>query len=70
MHSLATILGGDVIGAYVTTGQYDVVAKVVLPDGDAMAKFALSIGAPRQARTTTFGTFSHEEISEIVSSLS
>lgn len=67
-HSLAAILGGDVVGAYVTTGQYDVVAIIDMPDGDAMAKFALSVGTRGQARTTTVRAFPHDEISKIASS--
>ena len=38
-------------------------------DGDAMAKFALSVGARGQARTTTVRAFPHEEISKIAASL-
>ena len=68
-HSLAASLGGKIVGAYVTTGQYDVVAILDMPEGDAMAKFALSIGARGQARTTTVRAFPYEEISQIVSSL-
>ena len=68
-HSLAASLGGEVVGAYVTTGQYDVVAILDMPDGDAMAKFALSVGARGQARTTTVRAFPHEEISKIAASL-
>ena len=68
-HSVAASLGGEVVSAYVTTGQYDVVATLDMPDGDAMAKFAMAIGARGQARTTTVRAFSHDEISKIVSSL-
>ena len=68
-HSLAASVGGEIVGAYVTTGQYDVVAVLNMPDGDAMAKFALSIGARGQARTTTVRAFPYEEISKIASSL-
>ena len=68
-HSLAASVGGEIVGAYVTTGQYDVVAVLKMPDGDAMAKFALSIGARGQARTTTVRAFPYEEISKIVTSL-
>ncbi len=68
-HSLAASLGGKLVSAYVTTGQYDVVATLDMPDGDAMTKFALSVGARGQARTTTVRAFPIEEISEIVASL-
>ncbi len=68
-HSLATGLGGKVVGAYVTTGQYDVVVILDMPDGDAMTKFALTIGSRGNAHTTTVRAFPHDEISQIVSSL-
>ncbi len=67
--SLAASLGGKVVGAYVTTGEHDVVVILDMPDGDAMTKFALSVGARGQARTTTVRAFPQEEISQIVSSL-
>ncbi len=67
--SLAESLGGKVVGGYVTTGQYDVVAILEMPDGDAMAKFALTIGQRGQARTTTVRAFSQDEIRNIVSDL-
>ncbi len=68
-HSLAASLGGKIVGDYVTTGQYDVVVILDMPDGDAMAKFALSVSTRGLARTTTVRAFPHEEISQIVSSL-
>ena len=67
--SAAASLGGSVVNAYVTTGQYDVVAILDMPDGDAMTKFALTIGQRGQARTTTVRAFPQEEISRIVSEL-
>ena len=68
-YSLAASLGGSVVDAYVTSGQYDVVAVLDMPDGDAMAKFALSISARGQARTTTVRAYTHDEISKIASSI-
>ena len=38
--NMAEKLGGKIISAYVTTGQYDVVATVEMPNGEAMAKLA------------------------------
>ncbi len=68
-HSLAASLGGKVVDAYVTTGQDDVAVILDMPDGDAMTKFAMTIGSRGQARTTTVRAFPQEEISQIVSSL-
>ena len=67
--SLAASLGGSIVGGYVTTGQYDVVAILDMPDGDAMTKFSLSISAQGNARTTTVRAFPPEEITAIASSL-
>src|SRR5216683_7952339 len=36
--TLVAGLGGRMVGAYVTTGQYDVVFIVEMPNGDAMTK--------------------------------
>ncbi len=68
-HSLAASLGGKVESAYVTTGQYDVVVTLDMPDGDAMAKFAMTVGSRGQARTTTVRAYPHDEISKIASSI-
>lgn len=68
-HSLAASLGGKIVNAYVTTGQYDVVAILDMPDGNAMAKFALTVGTRGQARTTTVRAFPQDEISQIAASL-
>ncbi len=68
-HSLASSLGGKVVEAYVTTGQYDVVTILDMPDGDAMTKYALTLVSRGLARTTTVRAFPIEEISQIVSSL-
>ena len=67
--SLAESLGGKVVGAYVTTGQYDVVAILDMPDGDAMAKFALTASSRGHARTTTVRAFTAEEMRKIASDL-
>ena len=66
---LAASFGGEIVGAYVTTGKYDVVVILDMPDGDAMAKFVLALGSRGTARTTTVRAFPQEEISQIVSSL-
>ena len=37
---MAEKLGGKLLSAYVTTGQYDVALTLEMPNGEAMAKFA------------------------------
>ena len=63
--SLAEKLGGRVLSAYVTTGQYDVVATIDMPNGEAMVKFATAISASGNARTTTVRAFPTEEFARL-----
>jgi uncharacterized protein with GYD domain len=64
--ALAEKLGGRLLSAYVTTGQYDVVVTLEMPSGDAMGQFAAAIGASGFARTTTVRAFAPEEFAKIV----
>jgi uncharacterized protein with GYD domain len=41
--ALVTKLGGRLVCAYVTTGQYDVALVVEMPNGDAMTQLAVAI---------------------------
>jgi len=65
--ALAEKLGGRILSAYVTTGQYDVIATVEMPSGEAMLKFAAGISASGNARTTTVRGFSAEEFAKLAS---
>ena len=53
------------LGAYVTTGQYDVVLVVEMPNGDAMTKLAVAITSSGNARTTTVRAFAPEEFGKL-----
>ena len=64
---MAENLGGRLLSAYVTTGQYDVVATVEMPNGEAMVKFASAISATGNARTTTVRGYTPDEFSRLVS---
>jgi uncharacterized protein with GYD domain len=46
-------LVGELICGYVTTGQYDVVLVVEMPNGDAMTKLAIALTSRGNVRTTT-----------------
>jgi uncharacterized protein with GYD domain len=48
-----SLLGGRMISVYVTTGQYDVVVTVEMPNGEAMVKYVRAIAITGHARTTT-----------------
>ena len=63
--AMAEKLGGRVLSAYVTTGDYDVVATLEMPNGEAMLKFASALSASGNARTTTVRAYSPEEFSKL-----
>ena len=67
--SMAEKLGGRLVSAYVTTGQYDIVATVEMPNGDAIAKFAMAISASGNARTTTVRAFPVEEFAKLAADI-
>lgn len=66
---VAERMGGRVLSAYVTTGQYDVIATLDLPDAEATAKFALAISAAGNVRTTTVQAFPVEEFAKLVAEM-
>jgi len=59
-------LGGRQLSAYVTTGHYDVVVTVEMPNGETMLKYASAISASGNARTTTVRGYTPEEFSKLV----
>jgi uncharacterized protein with GYD domain len=63
--ALAEKLGGRLLSGYVTTGQYDVVLTLEMPNGDAMTKFAIALMATGNARTTTVRAMSPEEFGKL-----
>ena len=63
--NMAEKLGGKVLSAYVTTGQYDVVATVEMPSGEAMVKDASAVSATGNARTTTVRAYTPDEFSKL-----
>ena len=63
--ALITRMGGRLVCAYVTTGQYDVVLVTEMPNGDAMTKLAVAITSSGNARTTTVRAFPPEEFGKL-----
>ena len=63
--SVAEKLGGKLLSAYVTTGHYDVVATLDMPNGEAMVKFASAISSAGSARTTTVRAYTPDEFSKL-----
>ena len=64
--SMAEKLGGKVVSSYVTTGQYDVILTVDMPNGEAMVKFASGLAASGNVRTETVRGFTPDEFSKLV----
>jgi uncharacterized protein with GYD domain len=63
--ALVTKLGGRLVCAYVTTGQYDVALVVEMPNRDAMTQLAVAITSSGNACTTTVRAFSPEEFGKL-----
>ena len=66
---LAKDLGGELKQFYLTMAAYDIVIVLDLPGDDAAAKFALSLCARGNVRTTTVKAFTEAEYRDIVASL-
>ncbi len=62
-------LGGEMKAIYLTMGAYDLVVIIEAPSDQAAARFALTIGALGNVRTTTLKAFTESEFSDIVQSL-
>src|SRR5204863_8922859 len=58
-------LGGRIVSAYVTTGQYDVALTLDMPNGDAMTQFVVPLYSQGNARTTTVGAGTPEEFGQL-----
>lgn len=62
-------LGGEVKGVYLTSGETDIVFISEAPDGDAVAKVALTVGAQGNVRTRTVRAWTEDEFQQLVSEL-
>ena len=62
-------LGGSMVGIWVTMGQYDLVGIADLPNDQAAAILALSLGSLGNVTTQTMRALSEEEFAEVVAKL-
>ena len=62
--------GGRIHAWYLTMGQYDAVIISEFPNDDAVAKFALSVGALGNVTTETLRAFTEGKYRNIVGGLS
>lgn len=66
---MARTFGVELKEIYLTMGIHDFVAVAEAADDQAVAKFALSVGALGNIRTTTLRAFSQAEFRDIVQAL-
>jgi uncharacterized protein with GYD domain len=66
---VARRLGGEFKKFYMTTGAYDMVAILEMPDDAAAAKFALTAGMGGNVRSQTLKAFSEESYRTILGAL-
>ena len=66
---LARKFGVEWTSIHMTMGDYDFVNIVEAPDDQAIAKYALSLGALGNIRTTTLKAFPEAEYREIIQAL-
>ena len=62
-------VGVELKEVYLTSGESDLLAFVEAANGDAMAKFALAIGAMGSIRTRTFRAWTETEFQKLVAEL-
>jgi uncharacterized protein with GYD domain len=61
--------GGELKAIYLTLGQYDLVAIAEMPNDEAVARMALSMGMQGNIRTETIRAFTEAEFRKIAGSL-
>jgi uncharacterized protein with GYD domain len=61
--------GGKLKDFYLVMGEYDIVVVADLPNDDAAAKLALSLGAAGNIRTRTSRAFTEAEYRKLIQSL-
>jgi uncharacterized protein with GYD domain len=66
---IAKKVGVEIKQVYLTSGESDLVVMIEAPNGDAMAKFALAIGAQGNVRTRTARAWTTEEYQKLISEL-
>lgn len=62
-------MGGEIKAFYLTTGPYDMLAIVDVPDDATLARHLLWLGAQGNLRTQTVKAFTEDEFRGIVSHL-
>jgi uncharacterized protein with GYD domain len=66
---IAKKLGCAFVDFHMTMGAYDMVATINAPDDDSMAKFALTMAAGGNIRSTTLKAFPEDAYRKIISAV-
>ena len=66
---LAKKMACEIKQIYLTTGDFDLVAMLEAPNGDAMAKFVMALGMIGNVRTRTARAWPAEEFMKLVAEL-
>ncbi len=69
IRAMADKIGIQVVGVWMTMGQYDLVAVLDAPDDHTMAAFVLESAKLRGTRTQTMRALSEEEVAQVVGKL-
>jgi uncharacterized protein with GYD domain len=67
--ALAKSFGVEIKQIYLTTGDSDLLAIMEAPDGDAIAKLALTLGAQGNIRTRTVRAWTEAEYEKLIAAL-
>ena len=67
--TLAKSCGAEMKEVYMTMGAHDLVARFEAPNDEAMAKFALAVGALGNVRSTTLKAFTESDYRKLIDSL-
>ncbi|HTL62044.1 MAG TPA: GYD domain-containing protein [Nitrospira sp.] len=62
-------MGGEIKAFYLTTGAYDMLAVVEVPDDAILAAHLLWLGSQGNLRTQTFRAFTEDEFRHVVGAL-
>ena len=62
-------MGGEIKAFYLTTGTYDMLAVVDVPNDEILAAHLLSLGSQGNLRTQTVRAFTEDEFRKIVGGL-
>ncbi len=70
MSDMIQKLGGRMIGAWLTMGEYDQVIIAEFPNDEVAARMALEVGRSGNVTSQSMRAFSEEEFARIVSQMS